>query len=502
MANPSSGFAAGLAQILLPKGKGTKGGVGFGTTFNPVQPLLALPQYRDHLTDLYTGRTVNDSRALIALLANMDPDISAAIHAFLAVAGTVDPIIYAYDANDVIDLAGITMGQQLLALMTTTNDYTAGFSNKPTVDGIMASHRYMTLLRGGTAGELVLDKTYVPSELRMIDPATLLWYETGNGIFDPKQRPIGSAVLIDLNIPTFFTANFHQSPLSMYWYSPFVSAINTIASRTLVVNELYRIMKVVGYPRVDIQVLEDVLMNAAPAAFRNDPIKIRAFVEAELARIRAAIANLASADAFVHSSAITAKIINDKNPTAGLQIENIISVLDAQNQAALKVMPAVVGKGSNGQVASTEARLFALSADALNRTVAELFSKALTLAARLAGYPGRIECVFPPVELRPDLELEPQKTMRAGRLKADLSEGIISDLEYSMAMYRRPPLPGAPPLSGTQFLNPQPAIQPDVQKVTPNSDPLGRSLSGEGGNGVGKNNQTKPQTKKPAPAKP
>ena len=485
-----AGILDGLGQVLLPKGKGQKGGRGYTPTFNPQQQTITAPLYRDHLTDLYTSRAANDSRTLMATLVNMDPDVSAAVHAFLTVAESVDPIVFAYNENDEIDPEGIAMGQKLLAMLTTTNDYTQGYSAKPTVDALCNDHRFMILLRGMTACELVFDKAYVPVELRTIDPATLEWNETASGVFKPVQKPAGSNTTIDLNIPTFFTSYYHQSPLSTYSYSPFVSAINTIAARQSVINDLYRIMQIVGYPRLDIQVLEDVLIANAPPAFRNDQKKIREHVEAELQRVRRAISALGSADAFVHSNAIEAKILNEKNPAAGLQIEEVIQVLNAQNQAALKVMPAVVGRGSNGQVSTVESRLFALSADALNRAVAGIYTKSFTLAARLAGYAGRIEVIFPPVELRPVMELEPQMTMRSSRLKQDLSLGLISDIEYSMMLYHRPPLTGAPQLSGTNFM-PSTNVQVEAASVSAESDPLGRGLSGEGGNGVAKDNNAK-----------
>jgi hypothetical protein len=479
----------GLGTVLLPKGKGTRGGAGFTPTFNPRQEILTAPAYREHLTDIYSTRIASDSRTLLATLVNADPDVSAAVGAFLSVAGSVDPVVYAYDAKDQIDVKGIEIAQQLLAVLTTVNDYTIGFSMKPTLDALITDLRYMVLLRGMVAAELVLDKTYVPSELRLVDAATLEWHQKTNGVFSPIQKSATSNTQIDLNIPTFFTSTFNQSPLDVYTYSPFISAINTIASRQTVINELYRIVKIVGYPRIDIQVLEDVLMTSAPPAIRNNPIQLRTFVETELNRVRSTIAGLGSADAFVHSSAIKAEVINDKNPSAGLPVSNIIDVLDAQNQAGLKVMPSVVGKANDGQVASTEARLFALTTDQLNRTIAGLISKALTLAARLSGYQGRVEVVFPPVELRPLMELEPQLTMKSSRLKMDLSIGAITDIEYTMAMYGRPPLPGQPPLSGTNFLSQQTAGV-DASNVSPNSDPLGRSLSGEGGNGVAKDNKS------------
>lgn len=476
----------GLGDLILPKGKGTKGGKGAPPGFNPSQAVITLPTYRDHLEDIFNTRTASDSRSLMATLANMDPDVSSAINAFLSVSGSAPLYLTAYNEANEVDPEGIKLGQTILALLTTTSDYTIGYSSKPTVNALANIHRYMILLRGSTACELVLDKKYVPFELRTVDPATLTWERPNKDKLKPIQTPAGSNEEIDLDIPTFFTTSFHQSPLDTYTYSPFVSAINTIASRQLVINELYRIMKIVGYPRVDVSVMESVLMENAPASLRTDPQKIRQYVEAELNRVRAAINNLQSSDAFVHSNAIDAKIINDKNPSAGLQIENVIEVLNAQNQAALKVMPAVVGKSDNGQVASTEARLFALNADALNRSVADIFSKALTLAARLTGYAGRVVAYFPPVELRPELELEPQLTMRSSRLKEDLSLGLITDGEYHMKMYGRPQPDGVEDLSGTGFEHSK--IRIDAEGVTPNSDPLGRSLSGEGGNGVARDN--------------
>ncbi|MET0377061.1 MAG: hypothetical protein ABW128_22740 [Rhizorhabdus sp.] len=485
-----AGILDSLGQILLPKGKGVKNGRGFTPDFNPRTPAITAPLYKDHLTDIYTSRVANDSRSLIATLLNMDPDMSAALHAFLTIAESTDPIVYAFGPDDQIDPEGIALGQQLLALVTTTNDYTLGYSAKPTVDALCSDHRYTILARGMTSMELVLDKTYLPSEFRLIDPATLEWAQKANGAYLPTQKPAGANTTIDLNIPTFFTSYFHQSPFSKYSYSPFVAAINTIAARQAVINDLYRIMQIVGYPRLDVKVLEEVLTANAPPAFRTDQAKIRSHVENELNRVRAAISSLNASDAFVHSNAVEASILNEKNPAAGLQITEVIEVLNAQNQASLKVMPAVVGKGGNGQVASTEARLFALSADALNRSVAGILSKSLTLAARLSGYEGRIEVLFEPVELRPQLELEPQKTMRSARLKQDLSLGLITDIEYSMAMYGRPPLAGAPTLSGTNFM-PSTNVQVEAATVSSESDSLGRGLSGEGGNGVAKDNKAK-----------
>lgn len=179
-------------------------------------------------------------------------------------------------------------------------------------------------------------------------------------------------------------------------------------------------------------------------------------------------------------------MINDKNPGASLQIEEVISTLDAQNQAALKTMPSVVGKGSNGDTASTESRLFAMSCDSLNGSIAAILSRALTLGVRVAGFPGYIECVFTPIELRPTLELEPHYTMKGSRLKQDLSLGIISDLEYHLDMYGKIPHQAAPELSGTGFLEQQ-TVDVEADRISPNDDANGRGQVSEGGSNARSN---------------
>lgn len=480
-------------NLILPKGKAQKGGRGYTPTYNPSQPDLRQPLFRDHLTDIYSTRLAGDSRTLLNTLVNQDPDVSAAVHAYLTIASSADLEFFAFDAQGEVDVEGIKLAKQIIDAVTTTYDYSLGYSNKPSRDALSNNMRYMMLLRGSAGVELVLDKTYAPFELRLIDTATVQWRESAPGVYAPYQKPPGANAEIDLNIPTFFVSNYHQNPTDMYTYSPFVSAINAIAARQEVINELYRIMQVVGYPRLDISIVEEVLAANASPTVRNDPQRLREHVEREVGVISAGIANIRSDQAFVHSDAVKATIINDKNPGAGMQISEVIEVLDAQNQAALKVMPSVVGKADSGGTAGTEARLFAMSADALNKAVASGYSQALTLAARLSGYQGRIEARFRPVELRPSAELEPQLVMRAARLQKELSLGTITDIEYHMAVHGRPPHPDSPVLSGTGFLNPAAdEASVDAEGVSPNeSNNPARDLAPDGGTKVARDNAAK-----------
>jgi hypothetical protein len=126
-----------------------------------------------------------------------------------------------------------------------------------------------------------------------------------------------------------------------------------------------------------------------------------------------------------------------------------------------------------------ESRIFALNADALNGPVAEIWSKALTVAMQIAGLPVFVQVKFRPSELRPSTELENHLVMRQSRLLEALSLGLITDEEFHIQMYGRFPPESAPLLSGTGFREKSEAVDPSG--ASPNSDPLGRAIAPEGG---------------------
>lgn len=150
-------------------------------------------------------------------------------------------------------------------------------------------------------------------------------------------------------------------------------------------------------------------------------------------------------------------------------------------------MSTIIGRGESGvNTASVESRVFSMNAEAINKPIADILSQMLTLALRLTGSLSRVEVSFKPVELRPALELEPQLTMKAARLKEDLSLGLITDAEYHWAMYNRLPPDGTPVLSGTGFAN-APSGANDPSAAITNTDPLNRSLVAPGSKGAKSN---------------
>lgn len=476
MANAISKLGSKVLAVVLPSRSNPKG-IATTSTFSPsnASNVLSAPTYREHLTDIFSQRTSLDSRALLKELFKTDPDVSAAVHAFLTVADTqLIPLVK--DAEGQIDRQGQKLLQQVISMFTSRMDYSKGFKVVPSLSSLTEEFRYMMLLRGGIGAEMVVSPEFFPSEIRHVDLAPVEWFEKAPGQYTPQQRDANGKI-ISLDFPSFFATWFRQDPTTIYSTSPFISAINTIAARQQVINDLYRIMRITGFPRMEVTVLEDVVLKNAPPSVKADPVKQQSYLNEQLGNIRAMLSSIGPDQTLVHYDSITPGMLNEKAAGVAINIDSVMEALNAQNQAGLRTMATILGRGTSGvNTATVEARVFSMSAEALNKPIADILGQMFTLAIRLHGSQSRVEVVFAPVELRSALELETNLLVRSQRLRADLSDGLISDDEYHLMMYNRLAPEGAPLLSGTGFLN-APAASVDSTNVSPNADPLGRSVA-------------------------
>lgn len=478
--------------LIRPRNKNVGEGIALTPTWwwTPPGAWRPLPSYRDHLVDLSTQRLAYSSQTLMDLLGTHDPDVSSAIHANLTVAAT-DPIVLIRDTVGNLVPGAYKAFYQMIQLLTHELDPTKGYQRKATLRWTSEQLRYMVMLRGACALELVTDTNFVPTELRLVDPASVRWIEDTPGNYKPIQFAYGLGVPIDLDIPTFYWAYHRTSPISVYPYSPFVSAINTITARQQAISDLFRIMRINGSPRVEVKVIEQVIKNSAPANIQQNPDALRAFVNQQIMLLQNQFAGIQADQAIVHTDAVELSVLNERTPGLTMNVEPVIATFNAQNQAALKTMSTILGRGESGvNTASVEARMFSLHADALNHPVAEALSRAFTFALRLVGYPVTVELKFRPAELRPDTELEPMRMVRQSRVLQALSLGMMTDEEAHLELFGRLPPPGTPKLSGTNFQAQTGAV--DTDAISPNSDPMGRSVA-PAGTEAAKSNSVRPK---------
>lgn len=458
-----------MANFLLPKSlKVTGTGSALTPTYDPQQagqPLAALDT-NNHIRDLLESRRSTEDSDLIAVLMQYDSDMGAAVNAYLTLANTTMRVLCKTPLNE-IDTDAQEKIEQLLLALSYTQDYSLGFTKNRSINSRNAAFRYSLLKRGSIGAEMILGEDFGFSDLRMIDTQTLEWSEPKNGKLSPMQK-VGDQE-IKLDIPTFFYTTHRQDPNSPYSKSFFISAINTIYARLQIINDLYNIMQVTGYPRIKIKVIEEVIDKNMPEIIKRDPEQRRGFIQSIIGATQANFASIRPDQPLVHTDSFEIDVLNHESAGMTLDIRPVIEILDAQNQASLKSMATILGRGESGvNTASVEAQLFSMSATELNEPISDIWSAALTFALRLAGSTSYVEVWFDESEMRPPNELEPALVQRQARLLKDLSLGNITDVEYHLKMYNRLPPKGTKPLSGTNFLNASSEI--DASSNTPQKD--------------------------------
>lgn len=439
-----------LNQILLPKSPKKKATTHTGT-FDPSQSneLQSLPDFKEHISDIMSTRQTESSRDIIMQLLKSDPDASAALGSYLTTADVM-PSIRVLDTDGAVDREGSKLANGILEVLTTRRDYSKGFGFKRSLRAISEDLRYMLLGRGGIVAEAVYDEQLLLSRLALPDIASFKFQEKESGVFIPYQTQDGEDKKVD--IPTLFIQWYRKSPIEAYGNSPFVSGINTMAARQQVINDLYRIMQITGYPRMYAKVMEEIIANNAPPEVKADPEEFRRYLRARRNEISGQLQSMRPDQPIVHYDSVEIGIMNDKKPGMSVDIKEVINVLNAQNQAGLKTMATVLGRGESGvNTGTVEAQLFGKMAGSINKPIGEMLSNILTQAIRFQGSLSRVEVVYPEVDLRSELEMEAQRSMLNARLRQDLSDGIITDDEFHLRMYGRIRPDTSPELSGTGF---------------------------------------------------
>lgn len=452
MAGISSNIFAKMGEVLLPKALQV-GGKGQSPAFDASRGSDPVPRpiTNSHQRDLLAERSGTDDD-LIQTLMRYDSDVAAATHAYLTVANT-EMRHLCYDELGQVDPVAQQTISQFLTSLGTTMDYSQGFTMNRSLRARNEKMRYMLLKRGSVAGELLYDrKLGTITDFLLLDTGSLDWSQKVNGKLKPAQR-VGQGDPIPLDFATVYYSSFRQDPSDPYSKSFFISVINTIYARTQIINDLYRIMNINGFPRIKIELLEETIRKHVPQSIKNNPTKVSEFINSIISETQASFQNIRPDQPLVHTDSSVITVMNERSSAMSLDISPIIKVLDAQNQSSLKTMATIIGRGESGvNTASVEARIFALSAAELNDPVAELWEQALTFVLRLSGSRSRVAVHFAEPELRAESELEPARTQKQARLHKDLSLGLITDEEYHLQMYNRLPPQTAPILSGTNFL--------------------------------------------------
>jgi hypothetical protein len=449
---PTGPDSRGTDQVALPRRQ-----IGKARAQTAYSQALAGDQIRrDDTVNL--SRSVRDSRNSAAAATKMralfetDGIVSTAITNYIAMMRTDYRIKAYYTATEEFSRDAVVAAEAVLASLASDWDYTKGYSDKRGLEGLIETMRLETLLTGGVGLELVLDKYRLPRDMHVFPYDSVTWVSKGEGRKVPTQKNAQGGDDIVLDLPTIFIAESLKSAQRKYALPLMHSGLSRVFHYDTFLEDAWRVITRAGMSRLVVSLNYDMVVASAPPEIKGDPNKLSSYLDDVRVAHQDALSSLNPEDALVVYSTAEVEALRTTGEKA--EIAQLIDQLSGLAASALKSSPTMLGLrlGGSQNTSSVEALLSTKTAAMLQQPVEEVLSRALTLAVRLYGVDAYVELEFDPVELRPDLELEPHKVMRQSRVLEQLSLGMKTDDEANSEI-GNPSLPqDYVKLSGTGFM--------------------------------------------------
>ena len=390
----------------------------------------------------------------IRILTRIDGTFSAALNSYLQLSMSSGFKVTGYmSGTHQFDSNGTLAAMAVMTSMTTLFDYTEGFSERQSIEGLVETLIKEVLQTGGCMGELVFNKWRIPDRIVSIPLTSIDWVSKKDGTYFPRQRP-STGDYIPLDIPTVFYAASGKQSNSLFPRSMFESGLNMTYRYQELIEDIFKVLRRAGHSRTVVKILQEAVQKAAPSDVRSDPAKLQAFLENTRKAIETSLTKLNPDDAIVHYD--SAEVSNLATKGEKGDYSAILETMSGMLASSLKSMPSMLGMrlGGSQSLSNTESLTFLKMVEGIRRPVETVMSRALTLAVRVStGMDVYVGFKFNPVELRPEAELSAHRSVEQQRVMRMLSMGYYSDDEAAHILGAFPRASGAPDLSGTMFMD-------------------------------------------------
>jgi hypothetical protein len=166
-------------------------------------------------------------------------------------------------------------------------------------------------------------------------------------------------------------------------------------------HDLRRVISQQGWPRIDIAVKLQELIEVLPDDIRDDPTKVKAAVEEAIQDIQKVYANLEPDDTYIHPDTIEVKRpVGTVDAFSLAAVDNTVDVLERMCVRGLKSMPLLmaISDSVNEANANRQWEIYAAGIKSIQHLVEGMLEALLEVGLRASGKQGKVEFRF--AELR------------------------------------------------------------------------------------------------------
>jgi hypothetical protein len=264
---------------------------------------------------------------------------------------------------------------------------------------------------------------------------------------------------IRLNSVTFKYLPLDAPPDDPYGRPPAAPALQYLAFDLQMLTDIRIWAHANAWGRVDISVVEELILKNAPPSVMNDPTgnaKIE-FVNNQMRRVSEAYASIGPDDAYFHTDAI--KVNHADASGKGFDAVKLVLMIERKMIRALKELPVFMGsnEGTTETHGSIQLEIYARGIGSIQSLINSLLESLCTVALQVVGYDA--VCVG---EFAPMRTIDRQRELAADKSQAELAaykrdQGWITQDDASIQV------------TGSEAVGPAPAPAPVAAK-NPNGD--------------------------------
>ena len=244
-----------------------------------------------------------------------------------------------------------------------------------------------------------------------------------------------------------------------YGRMPLISGINAVMTKAMVLADLRAVSHNQGYPRIDVSVLWDAILAAAPPVLKTDgnQAALQEWANQQLRDIVSEYENLAVDDTFVHYNYLELKMVGGTAPASlGFNFKELIDILERQLNSALKMLPIL--QGSNQMTSeghgSIQWQIQVAGVETLQRLTKRLIEKAGTVSLRIRGHAAHAKLVMDPIRSVDRLYEAQSDLFEAKAIQIDVMMGWRSNDEAALLRSGHKAVGDPVPMSANSDLNP------------------------------------------------
>lgn len=344
--------------------------------------------------------TAFSAEQLLALLPDLNADMSMALWSYLRHAGTDIEF-------EVLTPNGDEYPAGQLVLDDLIEGINAQFGG---MDALVRQLLTSAYLQGAVALEAAPTKNLKDLEdLYPVNPDSIWFQRDSRQILVPFQRQIIWGNLAAaypyrmMNEETFFYIPVDPYIDDPYGRPPVAPALQEVFGLNAVLRDLQRVMHQHGFPRVDVELIYEALEQTMPEAVLESTELKYNWMTARMGEVIAAYNGLAPEDAFVHWDFVQADHHKEASGARGrnLEIGVVVQVFRDQLITALKSLPIFHGggsqKGSTETYGTVEYEIYVASVETLRDIAAVALVRGLTVAMQFRGVAALVKHHWKPI---------------------------------------------------------------------------------------------------------